>query len=47
MKAYEEVDFGFVILRWIREGSVYKCKLTEEQINQIIDKSQISKMNTV
>jgi hypothetical protein len=40
MKAYEEVDFGFVILRWIKEGSVYKCTLTEEQINQIIDQSQ-------
>jgi len=35
MKPYEEVCFPSGILRWIREGDEYVCRLTEDQINEI------------
>jgi hypothetical protein len=35
MKPYEEVCFPSGILRWIREGDEYVCRLTEDQMHQI------------
>lgn len=35
MKPYEEVCFPSGIIRWIREGDEYVCRLTEDQINEI------------
>ena len=35
MKPYEEVCFPSGILRWIREGDEYVCRLTEDQMNEI------------
>jgi hypothetical protein len=35
MKPYEEVCFPSGILRWIREGDEYVCRLTEDQMRQI------------
>ena len=35
MKPYEEVRFPSGIIRWIREGDEYVCRLSEDQMNEI------------